>query len=269
MEHCLGAGSTALVPYRGALSFEAAVLNPRWLPERSFGFVSHRGSSIEVAIEQQWGERCGVADQRQADGTGTVVWDAALVLCDLLCARPHLVAGHTVVELGAGTGIVAIVASQLGAAAVHATDLDHALLLLARNCWLNGVGVGWPGRKGCGVSTSRCRWGDASDAHSLRRLCGRGGVGVILGSDLIYKQDRSTFQALLRTIRELSDAQTRVLLLSMFRMNPEDAEFVRLARSQGFTVDMEPVQATRKAMTGSFQLIRLGVPEPQESQERR
>ena len=50
--------------------------------------------------------------------------DAAVVLCDLLCAQPRLVAGHTVVELGAGTGIVAIVASNKAKATAQG-DPEH------------------------------------------------------------------------------------------------------------------------------------------------
>ena len=52
----------------------------------------------------------------------------------------HLVGGERVVDVGTGSGILAIAALRLGAASVAATDIDpHAVELAKRNAATNGV----------------------------------------------------------------------------------------------------------------------------------
>ena len=61
-------------------------------------------------------------------------WDGGKVLARYLeqsCSSE--VAGQVVVELGAGTGLVSLVAARLGAAGVAATDLAHGMDLLKHN----------------------------------------------------------------------------------------------------------------------------------------
>ena len=259
-EHCLGSGSSAIVPFAGA-TFETAVLNPRLLPVRSFCFlVSHQlqPHALQVDIEQRWNLRDGASGGKRPDGTGACVWDAAITLCDHLCERPQLVEGRCVVELGSGCGVLAIVAARLGARCVHATDLEQALLLLARNVWLNGTSAGQAqiAGGGGGVTVGCCNWGDASHAEHLLRQCPDGRVDVIVGSDLIYRQDRATFAALLATVSELSSPDTTIMFASKFRMNPEDGAFHTLATETGFDIDVHTLPA-RHGMIGSYQLFHL------------
>ncbi len=42
---------------------------------------------------------------------GRQIWRGALLLCDLLADRPHLVRGRRVMELAAGTGVTSVVAA--------------------------------------------------------------------------------------------------------------------------------------------------------------
>lgn len=259
-EHCLGTGSTAIVPFVGA-TFEAAVLNPRLLPVRSFCFfVSHRlqPHAMQVDVEQRWNPLDGASGGTRRDGTGACVWDAAITLCDHLCKRPQLIEGRSVVELGSGCGVLSIVAARLGARCVHATDLEQALLLLARNVWLNKASTGQA--RGCnvdaGVTVGCCDWGNASHAERLRDQCPDGRVDVILGSDLIYRQDRATFVALLTTLVKLSSPNTAILFASKFRMNPEDGNFVTVAAEMGFDVGVDDLPA-RRGMIGTYQLFHL------------
>jgi hypothetical protein len=65
-------------------------------------------------------------------------WDGGKVLARYLeqsCSSE--VAGQVVVELGAGTGLVSLVAARLGAAGVAATDLAHGMDLLKHNAGRN------------------------------------------------------------------------------------------------------------------------------------
>ena len=259
-EHCLGTGSSALVPFVGA-TFEAAVLNPRLLPVRSFCFlVSHRlrPHAMRVDVEQRWNPRDGASGGTRPDGTGACVCDAAITLCDHLCERPQLVEGRRVVELGSGCGVLSIVAARLGARCVHATDLEQALLLLARNVWLNEAAAGQAqgGDAGGGVTVGCCNWGNALHAERVRAQCPGERVDLILGSDLVYRQDRTTFVALLTTLAELSSPDTDILFASKFRMNPEDGVFVATATEMGFAVDIHALPA-RQNFVGSYQLFHL------------
>jgi hypothetical protein len=81
-------------------------------------------------------------------------------------------------------------------------------------------------------------------------------VDVILGSDLVYRQDRTTFVALLTTVAELSSPDTAILFASKFRMNPEDGVFLTTATEMGFDVDVRTLPA-RHGMVGSYQLFHL------------
>lgn len=77
---------------------------------------------------------------REALPFGSVLWPAAIVLSDLLVSEPEIVANKRVLELGAGLGLVAIVASKLGAKEVLTTD-NHSDMpeMFAHNARLNGV----------------------------------------------------------------------------------------------------------------------------------
>lgn len=84
-------------------------------------------------------------------GTGLTVWDGAVVLSKFLEAEtaaatargePGPVAGRTVLELGAGTGVVGLAAVALGARRAVLTDQEYTLANLrataARNAALSG-----------------------------------------------------------------------------------------------------------------------------------
>uniref|UniRef100_A0A3B3DQ74 Si:ch73-244f7.3 n=1 Tax=Oryzias melastigma TaxID=30732 RepID=A0A3B3DQ74_ORYME len=75
------------------------------------------------------------------DSYGGVMWPAALALCSFLEKNKHTVnlEGKTVLELGAGTGLVSIVATLLGGA-VTATDLPQMLSNLRANVMRNTRG---------------------------------------------------------------------------------------------------------------------------------
>jgi len=69
-------------------------------------------------------------------------WAGGLALARYLTANPQTVAGRRVVDLGSGSGLVAIAAARAGAASVVAVDIDrHAVAAVALNAALNGVTV--------------------------------------------------------------------------------------------------------------------------------
>jgi predicted nicotinamide N-methyase len=70
-------------------------------------------------------------------------WAGGQALARYLLDNPDLVAGREVLDIGSGSGIVAIAAAKAGAAAVTAAEIDpFAAAAIALNAPLNGVTVG-------------------------------------------------------------------------------------------------------------------------------
>ena len=69
-------------------------------------------------------------------------WGGGLALAAHVLARPETVAGKRVLDLGAGSGLVAIAAMLAGASEVIAADIDpNAMAAIALNARANGVAV--------------------------------------------------------------------------------------------------------------------------------
>lgn len=85
-------------------------------------------------------EEGGLSDARGDDDTvGFILWDGSAHLARWLVENAMLVRGKRVLELGAGVGLVSIVAAHLGASSCCATDQAHVVPPLARNVAANGV----------------------------------------------------------------------------------------------------------------------------------
>lgn len=61
-------------------------------------------------------------------GTGCHAWPAGMWLAQWLLNHPHVVEGHRCLELGAGTGVVGMIAARLGAAQVLPSPLPSTSL---------------------------------------------------------------------------------------------------------------------------------------------
>lgn len=138
----------ALKPFPGA-AFE---VSSRTLPEENWAtswqkywHVQHLGEHIVIRpsweeYEAKPGDRVITLDPKQAFGTGT---HATTRLC--LKAIERVMAEHpaeTVFDVGAGTGILAILAAMMGAKHVVAVDTDPVAVAAAvENAEINGVAV--------------------------------------------------------------------------------------------------------------------------------
>lgn len=97
------------------------------------------------------------------------VWGGGLALARHVLDRPEVVAGRRVLDLGSGSGLVAIAAMKAGAASVLAVDVDPRAVTAARlNAELNAVEV---------------------EAVTADRLHGPApeGIEVVLVGDLFYE----------------------------------------------------------------------------------
>jgi predicted nicotinamide N-methyase len=118
-------------------------------------------------------------------------WAGGQALARYLLDNPETVAGREVLDIGSGSGIVAIAAAMAGASRVVAAEIDHfAAAAISLNAALNGVTV----------------------AIDTRDLLDRGpaGWGVALAGDICYEEPMSSrAMSLLRRIA----ARDRLALL--------------------------------------------------------
>ncbi|XP_030627872.1 protein N-lysine methyltransferase METTL21A isoform X1 [Chanos chanos] len=190
----------ALVPYEENL---VPALSKLHNTSAEFYFANHR-----LRLTQDW-NRLGVA---------AVVWDAAVVLCMYLELGHIDLKGKTAVELGAGTGLVGIVAALLGEnlSNVTVTDRKPALEFLTENVRSN-----IPPDQQRAVQVSELSWGEDLERYPS------GGFDLILGADIVYLEE--TFSALLRTLEYLSSDSTVVLLSCRIRYE-RDEQFLSLLK---------------------------------------
>ncbi|XP_072721447.1 protein N-lysine methyltransferase METTL21D isoform X2 [Ciconia boyciana] len=134
-------------------------------------------------------------EQRAAGGVGCVVWDAALVLAKFLETGACPLARRHVLELGAGTGAVGIMAATLGAN-VTVTDLEELQELLMVNIENNKHLVTGA------VRAKVLKWGE--DVTEFQPP-----PDYILMADCIYYEE--SLEPLLKTLKDLTGPDTCVL----------------------------------------------------------
>lgn len=189
----------ALVPYEETAGMGLQKFHK---PLATFSFANHT-----IQIRQDW---------RQL-GVAAVVWDAAVVLATYLEAGAVELRGRRAVELGAGTGLVGIVAALLGAQ-VTITDRKAALEFLRSN-----VEANLPAQVQPRAAVRELTWGQ--DLASFPP----GEFDLILGADIIYLEE--TFADLLQTLVHLCGHRSVILLACRIRYE-RDSNFLATLERQ-------------------------------------
>jgi predicted nicotinamide N-methyase len=155
-------------------------------------------------------------------------WAGGQALARYILDHGGLVAGRRVLDLGAGSGLVAIAAAKAGAAAVLAADVDLlAIEAIRLNAAANGVTL-------------------ATTEHDLLRETGPGAEVILLG-DLFY--ERPLAERVLHYL-ERARAQAALVLVGDPRRSyfPDD----RFERVAAYTVpvsrDLEDAEIKRTAV---------------------
>lgn len=170
-------------------------------------------------------------------GIGGVLWDCELVLVAWMCSAGNSSRfnGATAVELGAGTGLAALVAWKLGSFAV-ATDLpDIIATITAPNAQHNTAAA--DKRRRAAYAAATLSWGVDSDADAVVAMLPEAPRGkrsdatapqrrldFILAADVVYHSD--DHMPLLDTILRIAQpGVTRVVFVHRVRVN-NDGNFV-------------------------------------------
>ncbi|XP_074047612.1 protein N-lysine methyltransferase METTL21A [Macrotis lagotis] len=191
----------ALVPYDP----EGIGIQKFHKPLATYTFVNH-----QIQIKQDWKEL----------GVAAVVWDAAVVLCTYLEMGAFNLQGCSAIELGAGTGLVGIVAALLGAH-VTITDRKIALEFLKSNVQAN-----LPLDIQPKAVVKELTWGQNLGNFSSEKF------DLILGADIIYLEE--TFVDLLQTLEYLCTDHSIILLSCRIRYE-RDQNFLKML-GKHFTV---------------------------------
>ena len=151
-------------------------------------------------------------------------WAGGQALARYLLDHPEVVAGRSVLDFGAGSGLVAIAAARAGAACVLAAEIDHfAAAAIAANAALNGVTIAVTTANGLDTADPGCEVVTAGDVCYerpmaervtawLRDLARRGGLVLLCDPGRAYLPSHGLHERaryLVPTSRELEDRESR------------------------------------------------------------
>ncbi|XP_029906801.1 EEF1A lysine methyltransferase 3 [Myripristis murdjan] len=170
----------------------------------------------ELRISQLFSANLGVA---------APVWDAALHLCRYFEEQSLDLRGKRIIELGAGTGLVGILAARLGAD-VTLTDLPLAVPQLETNVSANRPSRGWPATPPAVLPLS---WGQD-------QLSFPSDWDLVLGADIVYLSE--TYPLLLETLVHLCKNGAVVYLSSMMRKEHGTPGFFEESLPSRFHVEL-------------------------------
>ncbi|XP_037650051.1 protein-lysine methyltransferase METTL21C-like isoform X2 [Sebastes umbrosus] len=189
---------------------EPVNIEPADKPERTQAWVPSTFGCFGRDVYHYAGQ--DILIRESIDSYGAVMWPAALALCSFLDNNRQTVnlQGKEVLELGAGTGLVTIVASLLGAS-VTATDLPDVLGNLLANVMRN--------------TRQRCRhtpkvaalsWG-----HDLERTFPTSvhRYDYVLAADVVYHHD--FLEELLVTMKHFCIPGTTVIWANKVRFETD------------------------------------------------
>jgi predicted nicotinamide N-methyase len=174
----------------------------------------------------------------KAEISGRRVWPGSVVLA-LAISRPDfpvLFSGKSVLELGAGSGLVGLVAARLGAERVVISDGDQTSVDLAvENLEDNGYASTES------ISATRLLWGEGEHAEAFKanaRLSPTDGFNIIVAADVMYKPTLPPL--LFETINKMLARGGVALICHLLRAGVTQEVVVTSAKEAGFLVETLP-----------------------------
>ncbi|CAE7571885.1 Mettl21c [Symbiodinium pilosum] len=177
-------------------------------------------------------EQRGATSGDFVQGTSSVIWPAASRLAVYLCDHPDLIQNKSVLELGAGLGLVGAACAAAGAKPVLVTDCERALPLLHQNQALLA-------QDSILLDVGRLEWGLAADHERILEGYPQG-FDLVVGSDIIlssFDLDK-LFESCRALLSRTKDS--RLLLAFEFREDWESiGNFIGWAEEAGMEVHHE------------------------------
>lgn len=193
--------------------------------------------------------------------TGLTLWRAAPLLCSYLLSSPETISyikGKFVLELGAGLGLIGILAACLRPKMLVVTDGDSDTLAGMRgNVELNRGLIGGFGRMGEGgennIECAQLLWGENMEGFRDKFFgeLGEGeerGFDTILGSDIIYVEE--IIQPLFKTVDFLLKKKTTKIAKENGGITPPPTFLLGYAR-RNVKIDLVFVEAERMGFSWS------------------
>lgn len=158
------------------------------------------------------------------DLTGQVIWPGATVLADYLLIHSLDVAGKTVLELGAGTGLTGLFISHLSEWVILSDGNDIVMNVLHKNSQL--------ARGKCSVS--KIDWGTENMLSDLERNELPCKYDIIIGADVVYWED--SILPLFTTIKALLTPHGRFLMCYTLRALRVQRKLLEKAAEMNLTI---------------------------------
>jgi predicted nicotinamide N-methyase len=151
------------------------------------------------------------------------LWPSARGLARWMAEHPAWLEGQTVLELGCGLALPALVAAKLGARVIAVDCHPDVPAFLRRNAELSSVHIEY----------MQVDWSAPAELAALQATLGR--IDLVVGSDLLYEAAQAV--SLPAALAELCPAGTRALLADPGR--PHLQEAVNALEARGFTGHLE------------------------------
>jgi len=173
--------------------------------------------------------------EKKVEISGQKLWCGSLGVIEYLLDNSEFVKGKTVLELGAGTGVLGMLCQRLGAARVVLTDNDpRSLKHMAIDCESNKVDA----------TVCSLDWFDSSSSK-LDLDSGASGALRIVAGDVLYKQE--LLDPFMSTVYSLlsSNAGSEMLLCHIPRAGIDHLHILDLAAHKRFGITVEEVDPSK------------------------
>lgn len=159
--------------------------------------------------------------ERPGLALGSSTWSSAFALARYLSGDARaLIERRSLIELGAGTGLVGIACAKLGAKSVILTDLPVCLDLLRTNIEANEVENS--------ASVQVLDWTNNGDFSAV--------ADIIIMADVVYYDQIPLFEAIVSTLRRIVTTSSHVIMAYKQRDAENESLFFDMMKGEGFGV---------------------------------
>lgn len=176
-----------------------------------------------------------LAEMHETDSeiSGTRLWAGSHGLATYLLEHPDLVQDKNMLELGAGTGIGAMMSCRLGAAKITSTDGDVSVVEILRHNFQ---------QNNCQADGKYLFWGEETSIRPFKDLL----PDIVIAGDVLYKA--ALIEPFFNTIKELATTHVTVILCHIPRADVTHQVIQKRIQQFGFQIQsIESLSETARA----------------------